>query len=258
MPEHPPYNPIAAGNPFRKRGIDPRTGKPIKPQEPGEFVGKYLGPKAAKAVQELLANDKAKKKTAEVDLNSLMTEEEKAALEAREKALEIGKEFALTIGAKTGAQYTQELKDQGHKISGVAQELLNSPAFEATRLKTPQTIDLTKLTLPELAAAAGPEYVERLKEKRYLTAEEIYQAAAQVNLDTVPAEVGPALRLAYKDQPKKEWLFVGMEPIEDRYGDPGFFQVERPGDGKSRLSGDVAGPDNQWHPKDQFIFRRRK
>ena len=80
----PSYNPIAAGNPFRKRGIDPRTGKPIKPQEPGQFVGKYLGPKAAKAVQELLASDKAKKKTTEVDLNSLMTEEEKAALEAKE------------------------------------------------------------------------------------------------------------------------------------------------------------------------------
>jgi len=80
------HNPVSEGNPFRKRGIDPDTGEPVIPKKPGEFVGEYLGPDAAKAVDELVGSDKAGSGSkVEKDLEDLLTPEEQEATRQTEE-----------------------------------------------------------------------------------------------------------------------------------------------------------------------------
>lgn len=51
-----------------------------------------------------------------------------------------------------------------------------------------------------------------------------------------PAEVGPHLRLADKDQPCETWYWTAMEPITDSVGRPSVFCVGRLAGGERWLS----------------------
>src|SRR5258708_11313374 len=80
--------------------------------------------------------------------------------------------------------------------------------------------------------------------------------AKDLGLDLCPAEVGPALRRAYKDQPKGEWLLVAMEPITDSDGDSRIFLVEHGGN-VPWLSAHYGDPDGVWRADDRFVFARQ-
>ena len=84
------------------------------------------------------------------------------------------------------------------------------------------------------------------------TTEQIYERADRLNWDLCPAEVGPHLRLAYKDQPMNELLYIGMKQIAGRSGDPRVFSVARFDDG-SWLNGRWARPTSRWNPTSQFV-----
>jgi hypothetical protein len=77
-----------------------------------------------------------------------------------------------------------------------------------------------------------------------------------LELELRSAEVGPALRLAYKDQPKGEQLIIAMHAITDSGDILRVFGLEN--GGGLRLSAFRGYPDYKWHPNYRFVFVRPK
>ena len=149
----------------------------------------------------------------------------------------------LTIGGLKPKELEKALTAGGHRISDYAMDLLKSKDF--TALPESKTISLVRATPRVMGLSGNP------------TTEQIYEKADRFNWDLCPAEVGPHLRLSYKDQPMNEWLSIAMKQIADRSGNPLVFHVGRYGSG-SWLNTAWAGPANQWDPDSSLVFSPRK
>ena len=128
------------------------------------------------------------------------------------------------------------------RVSDWALDILGKPAF--TLAQTEEDVALCSATVKELTG------------KNQATTTEIFDAIKRVG-DLCPAEVGPALRESYLDQPKGEWLRVAMEPIRDSLGYPDVFYVGHDGGGLW-LYAYCARPVDVWSGDDRFVFRSRK
>lgn len=106
-------------------------------------------------------------------------------------------------------------------------------------------VDLVVLSVAELGFKDGAKYSE------------ICARALELGLELCPAEVGPALRLAYKDQPRGEWLIIAMEAITDSGGDLSVFCVEH-GIDELWLGGNYGHPEDFWYSSYRVVFVRRK
>ncbi len=109
-------------------------------------------------------------------------------------------------------------------------------------------LDHRHITLVEVTAAS----LSFLIRTEYDT---ICRLAQEVGLDLCPIEVGPQLRLQYKDQPQGGWLAVAMRPIEDESGDTGIFTLYSNDDGLS-LGMITTDARTTWSPDTHFIFLR--
>jgi hypothetical protein len=49
---------------------------------------------------------------------------------------------------------------------------------------------------------------------------DVYKRARKVGLELCPAEVGPQLRLDYRNQPRGEALHIAMQPLATYSGEP--------------------------------------
>jgi hypothetical protein len=146
----------------------------------------------------------------------------------------------IEIGGKTVKQLEAELEKAGNKISDYAKFMLNSKDF--TIQKKPEPADLVRLKVRDLFPDKNP------------TTDELYKKAQEIGLELCPAEVGPHLRLNYKNQPLNEWFSVAMKPILDPDGDPSVFRLARNEDGVW-LNFSWTNPTHQWAPEDEFVFR---
>lgn len=137
--------------------------------------------------------------------------------------------------------YLDLLKKKDIYVSSYAQDLLEKmPA-----LKMRETLDLVILSVKDLGLEDGA------------TTEKIYAKAKEQGLELCPPEVGPALRLAYADQPMGDYFWIAMETITDRRGDPSIFYLDRDGAGLE-LSVGWDGPGDRWGSSLRFVFRLRK
>jgi len=82
---------------------------------------------------------------------------------------------------------------------------------------------------------------------------DIYARARQLGFRLCPPEVGPALRLTYRDQPVGEFLRIAMKPITARSGEPLDFTVANGGAGLALMGGDAA-PDLVVSWATRFVF----
>ena len=149
----------------------------------------------------------------------------------------------LGTGLKTADDFRNALKREGMKVDDRADDLLGQKAFTAS--ESEKVADLVVVSLAELG------FKNRAKR------EDIYKRAQELGLDLCPAEVGPQLRLQYKDQPKGEWLLIAMEPITDSAGGLDVFGVARGGNDRW-LSGGCGCPADFWYGGHRWVFARRK
>ena len=119
-------------------------------------------------------------------------------VEKAECKFDIWKTVKLGTGLKAAEDFRRTLRDGGFLISDWASNTLNHPAFKAANEET--EIDLVKVTVAEL----GFKKAARCQ---------IYERAQYLGLDLCPPEVGPQLRLQYRNQPNDELIFVAMELI---------------------------------------------
>lgn len=142
---------------------------------------------------------------------------------------------------KTPDEYRKALKSAGRRIDNWGDNILG----RITCSKEEVDLDLVVLSVADLGFKDGAHYAD------------ICAKGQELGLELCPAEVGPALRLQYGDQPKGERLRIAMEAIIDRDGDLDIFSVDH-GDGVLWLSGDRGHPDSVWNADDRFVFGRRK
>ncbi len=131
------------------------------------------------------------------------------------------------------------LKSAKCKVSDYANDLLGKPAFTLASEQT--EVDLVVRSVKELGFEGNATYAQ------------ICAKAVELGLELCPAEVGPALRLAYNDQPRDEWLRIAMEAITDSDGDRSFFSVGH-GNDELWLGWNFGNPVFVWDPDYRFVF----
>lgn len=81
----------------------------------------------------------------------------------------------------------------------------------------------------------------------------VHARARSLGLELCPAEVGPQLRLRYRNQPVGEWLRVAMAPIATDDGGLADFTLGNGGEGQLLIGSD-AHPDVRVSAMTQFVF----
>jgi hypothetical protein len=152
--------------------------------------------------------------------------------------------ITITLGTIPRDQLDQKLQDNNTKISDQAAEMMQQDAFTVAQRE--ERINLVSVSVAELGFDEATCY------------KVICQRAKEHDLEPCPAEVGPQLRLQYKDQPIYEWILVAMKALQGCDGSLRIFDVGRTGDGKLWLKSYSGDPDYHWAPGCRFLFWRRK
>lgn len=148
----------------------------------------------------------------------------------------------LGTGLKTADDFRKAIGEAGMKIGDWGNDILGKPSFTASISPKEVEADLVNVSVEELGFKDGATY------------KDICAHAKELGLDLCPAEVGPQLRLQYKNQPKGEWLHVAMEAITVSSGGFSVFHIEHDGD-ELWLGGVGNGnPDDFWFGRDRFLF----
>ncbi len=125
-------------------------------------------------------------------------------------------------------------------VDASADEIIGRPAFALSRTMT--KLDLVVISVSQLGFG---EQGAPLKE--------IYVRAEALGLALCPPEVGPQLRLQYRDQPRGELLHIAMQPIATYHGDLIALEVEHGSWGLLLCGYDVEVAD-VMHSAGPFVF----
>ena len=153
------------------------------------------------------------------------------------------KTIKLGTGLKTADDFRKALKAGGFRIGDWTNDILGKPAFSVASKE--MEVDLVNVSVAELGFANDA------------SRKEIYDRAIELGLELCPAEVGPQLRLQYKDQSHSEWLVIAMEPIVASDGGLLVFRVDHDGGGVWLYS-HGGHPGRVWGAGSRFLFVLRK
>src|SRR3989344_6437995 len=148
----------------------------------------------------------------------------------------------LTIGGISKDELLKRLED-GFFVSDWAKDIMSMSGF--TTLPEPTNIQLARAKVKDLGFTEMP------------TTDELFARIEKVG-DLCPAEVGPHLRLADKDQPVSTWYLVVMKLITDSDGDPDIFLLDRGDGGERWLRADFIDPAYHWDLEGEIVFCLRK
>lgn len=156
----------------------------------------------------------------------------------------IWKTIKLGTGLKTTDDFRTALKSCNCKINNFSDNIL-AKLPKAFEISEETDVDLVLVSVAELGFKDGA------------SRKDIYNKCQTIGLELCPPEVGPQLRLQYKDQLKNEWLLIGMEPITDSDGSHQVFYVSHDSDGLW-LSSLYGYPDAFWDGGVRWVFVRLK
>jgi hypothetical protein len=145
------------------------------------------------------------------------------------------KTIKLGTGLKTADDFCKALWADRNIIGSGARDILSENTFKVS--ETEQKVELIDVSVRELGF------------KEITCYEDICKRASELGLDLCPAEVGPQLRLQWRDQPNGTCVAVAMNTINDRV-----FFVKRHDDGEK----DLYSANSIWRPFDHLVFLRRK
>jgi hypothetical protein len=147
----------------------------------------------------------------------------------------------ITLGSYKGVDaYRDALDIAKIKIGDSADEILGRPVFPYARTKT--GVELAVLSAADLGV-----------ESDQASLAEVYQRARQAGLELCPAEVGPQLRLDYRNQPLGEALDIAMEPVATYGGEPTILTLANWGTGLLLIGRD-GRPESMVFRKSRFVF----
>ena len=146
----------------------------------------------------------------------------------------------ITIGGSKGVNAVRKAIETAPcliAISDDADEILGRPAFPF--IKQPVGLDLVVLSIFELGFGDLDARNDiELGASVEVSLRDIYARALSLGFELSPAEVGPALRLQYLDQPHGEFLQIAMNPVARYTGELIRLSVARAGTGLLLLGGD--------------------
>jgi hypothetical protein len=149
---------------------------------------------------------------------------------------------SITVGQQRGVNAVRNALDDARiAVGDSADEILGRPAF--TFAREPRQLDLVLLSVAALGFDQGG------------TLAEIHARAIKLGFELCPEEVGPQLRLQYRNQPVGEFLHVAMKPQRTYGGDLTDFTLANSGAGLSLLGGG-AHPDLVVARNVVFVFVR--
>ena len=151
---------------------------------------------------------------------------------------------------KNGEEYQKNIKAGGHKVSDWSSDLLVHPKTKFTCATQEEEWDLF------VASNGDMGFTKRATRERIYA--RMFSQELGWNIEKLPAEIGPALRVAYTDQPRGEWLLVSMDPLTGSSGALRLFDVERRGGGESWLHANFGLPGYGWDPGVLWVVGRRK
>ena len=144
----------------------------------------------------------------------------------------------ISLGAyKSSEAYEQKLEEKGFRIGDWARKILQKITVSQTVVK----LDLCVMTVAELGFKGNARY------------DAICARIVEIGGQLCPAEVGPALRLLYEDQPYGEWNLIAMEAIKDSDDDLEVFAVGHDGDDRW-LRAYYGRPDRLYYPDSRVVF----
>lgn len=148
----------------------------------------------------------------------------------------------IKLGTGIAEDLLTSLLDGGVSLNRVSEEVLR----KVTVLPTETEIELINLCGRDLGF------------DKTLTPKELYDRGHEFGLDLVPAEVGPQLRLQYRDQPIDGALLIAMEPIAAVFlGAESLYVFYVTHDDFGRWL-HAAPVDGFWDPDDRWVFARHK
>jgi hypothetical protein len=163
----------------------------------------------------------------------------------------------ITVGGSKGVnavRIAMETAPCPIAIADDADEILGRPAFPF--IKQPLELDLVALSVFELGF--GDQDARNdvdLGASVEVSLRDIYARAVSLGFELSPAEVGPALRLQYLDQPHGEFLQIAMNPVAKYTGELIRLSVARAGAGLLLLGGD-GDPTATMPGAVRFVFVR--
>jgi hypothetical protein len=148
------------------------------------------------------------------------------------------KTVELGTGTKTAAEFRNSLENSGMKINDGASQMLDSAYFTVS--EKAKSVNLVNPTVEELGLSTGA------------SRKDIIAKAISLGLELCPPEVGPQLRLQYKDQGYDNLLFIAMEPIMVKPGLSFVFAVVA--GGGYALDAVSGHPDSSYLGISRFVF----